>query len=788
MLDAARRLFFGAPITTETKAETGSGVYSLMNYPTISSLTDNPVNKIAEAQALFRQNPWVAQAERAIVGRYVAAGYHLEDSEGNTVGDDGPAVAVKSLLDTPSTEPKVTRRSLWRLTLRHEGLAGNGFWYLDQRLGGVGPPLQCLYINPARMTPVENDAGKLIGWVMDHPQNPISQRRNLRNPVPFELDELRHFVLDDPDWGHYGIGVAEAAYNQIMLDNLAVKHASGVFAAGGRLAGMVSPKANVTISDEQWLQLVRDWRTVTSDPDSAKRLLIARGPVDFNDTTANPAEMEMVDILKLSRDDIFTAWGVPLAQAPIATPGGLNSGFDKQFDEAALWQGAIDYRAAPFEEQVQSIIDLFGLNLRLVVEKPAFDDQAPLFENAEKATAQPLTNNERRALLGFDPLDDDEWGKAIFIASSMTRMDAEPNPTPPQLLPFTGGSSEEEATPESSGLGEASQPVKASLRENTARLWEPRLRRELQAFLIGQANAIANRVKNNHAHIVTRPTDTKGWWNEKQWNDALASILEPLLGKLADSVGRRVRPATQAKAGWVDNVVDFVKSQGAKRIVGINQTTRDSVARLIAEGVKQGMSPAELAQTIRDGAAFNEARADMIARTETALAYNEAALKTYDHFEVREVQAIDGDKDEECAARNGNTYSVDEAMGIVDHPNGTLDWIPIVAAKAQVAAQETNVATVPEIHLSVPLTVPAFPELPAAQVTVNVPKPDPVVVNLPEPQVTVNVPEQPAPQVTVEAAKATTPQEVIVTSMPERFHKVLRNKDGSVRGSLEVDD
>jgi hypothetical protein len=43
-----------------------------------------------------------------------------------------------------------------------------------------------------------------------------------------------------------------------------------------------------------------------------------------------------------------------------------------------------------------------------------------------------------------------------------------------------------------------------------------------------------------------------------------------------------------------------------------------------------------------------------------------------------QVEAIDGDGDEECAARNGNVYAVDEALEIEDHPNGTLDWIPVV--------------------------------------------------------------------------------------------------------------
>ena len=61
-------------------------------------------------------------------------------------------------------------------------------------------------------------------------------------------------------------------------------------------------------------------------------------------------------------------------------------------------------------------------------------------------------------------------------------------------------------------------------------------------------------------------------------------------------------------------------------------------------------------------------------------AYNEAALSSYREFGVGQVIALDGDQDAECAARNGQTFSVDDAFSIADHPNGTLDWAPVVKA------------------------------------------------------------------------------------------------------------
>ena len=166
--------------------------------------------------------------------------------------------------------------------------------------------------------------------------------------------------------------------------------------------------------------------------------------------------------------------------------------------------------------------------------------------------------------------------------------------------------------------------------------------------------------------------------------------MEPLVLELAREVANRASdrfPVKALDAGYLESLTAFIRQRVGERITSISETTRDDISRLVESGISSGMSPAELGVSIREATAFNEARAEMIARTETMFAYNDAALSTYRELGAGEVQAIDGDKDEECAARDGRTFSVDEAFGIADHPNGTLDWVPIVPAKALVAPE-----------------------------------------------------------------------------------------------------
>ena len=217
--------------------------------------------------------------------------WRLEDADGNTIDKtSAPAAqAVKAQIERPSNQPGAnTRRLLWGLTFRHEGLGGNAMWYLDQteRLGGT--PLQLLYLNPKRMTEVLDSDGQLQGWILDHPQNP---QRAQGAPTPLDAGNVLHFQLDPPDQGIWAIGIAESAAAQIELNRLSVQQSSKVLAAGGRLAGLAMPKeaSQVQLSPDQWNQAIRDWRNITSDPDSARRLQVLAAPVDFIKTAADPS-------------------------------------------------------------------------------------------------------------------------------------------------------------------------------------------------------------------------------------------------------------------------------------------------------------------------------------------------------------------------------------------------------------------------------------------------------------------------------------------------------------------
>jgi hypothetical protein len=685
------------------KAEIGAGVVPMMFDTKFSDLFKNDHARLKAAQLLYHTNPWVNAAERAVSSKFANVDWHLEDEHDEDIGDEAkPAqLMARDLLEKPqamlprNATQGLTRRALWSITSRHMGLCGTTFWFGDS-LDLNNIPSAFLYINPCRMTPVSNTAGYLIGYKLDAvPYDPNSG-------YPLSLDEVFKFDLDPGDMGHWGIGLAEASGILGELWMLAARHSGGVLSSGGRLAGIMMPKEGVTMTDEAWKSLTRDMRSISEDPNAAKRNLIIKSPMDFLPTAAKPQDLDLVKQLELARDDVLAYWGVPKSQLGLDVPAGLNSGAKADRDLQVLWQGAVHSRLVPFAEVIQfQLLDRFkalGLTIELEIEEPDFTEDKPKFENANLALSQPLRNRERRELLGYEPFGDPLQDEAVWMPLTMTEMftapdmEGRPVETPDQREDRLEPSTIEAGQGNTPPVGSAAKatigksPLMGLRRQIDAK-WLPRIRKSVQSVLDDQRAEVTAKVKRNAAHLLRKPTDYGSWWDGAKWNRAMSKALEPHAAAVAGQVTERVGPILEPRKAapvWADDVRDDVIGKVGKRVTGINETTRDRVIGIIqnevASGIDQGLSPAQLGDRLEaalaDAKTFDEYRSELIARTETMNAYNDAALGSYTQYGIERVQALDGDDDEECAARNGKDYPVDEAYSIQDHPNGTLDWVP----------------------------------------------------------------------------------------------------------------
>ena len=767
----------------------------------LSGLNRSPQKRMREAQALYHTNPWIRTAEAAVTRKVVGLPWHLETSDDEDIPDNATGLAgeVVKLLERPqanlSAGRKMTRRELWAITSRHMGLCGMAYWYLDQLHATARTPLGIIYVNPARVWCAADEVGNLTGWVLD------ARDDTGRGGTPLELDELLPFYLDSPDSGHYGSGLVEAAFLKAQITTLADRHAAYILGTGGRLPGIVSPKEG-TIPEEKYKQLVAEFRNVNEAPDAAKRTTVVAGPIDFIATSSSPTDLMLGTLSTMNRDDILAVWGVPPSQAAIPSAAGLNSGESRKYDEATLMQGAVHDRIVSIRETIQyGLLDRYqklGLTLDLEIEEPEFDDATPAYENAARAVNIPLTNDERRAIIGLGPLDDAMAGAVVLLPLTLTPFSGQPD-----VMPTVG-------PPGKAGF--------RGLRSKMEARFVPSLRKTLAGVLAAQRATVAAKVREHGPKIARKPSDTTVWWNAAAEDERLGKILRAGSAGIAQTVARQIGallevPAKAPPVAFEDRVVAYVAKRTGERVTLINETTRDAIRAAITEGFDGGLSPAQVGELIENLPAFDEARAELVARTETMFAYNDAALTSYGEFGVTEVLAYDGDGDPECAARDGQTFSIEEAAGIEDHPNGTLDWAPVVSGRALLEAKRTvgddvdattvrqivaemmkagmSSSVIPQITISPQINVPE------GIVTVNVPAEAPIVtvttpapiVNVTTPEVHVSVPTQPAPTINVVApeTKAALPQEIRIVSMPDRVSRksVARSAAGQIIDVIE---
>lgn len=131
-------------------------------------------------------------------------------------------------------------------------------------------------------------------------------------------------------------------------------------------------------------------------------------------------------------------------------------------------------------------------------------------------------------------------------------------------------------------------------------------------------------------------------------------------------------------AAWADQ-------RAGDLIKGVDETVRSEVRRLVAEAELAQMTEAALVSELVDlFGTMGAHHPALIADTETAMAANIGNLSAYRDLAITEVMVSDGtESDEECAAADGETWTIDEAeANPLEHPNCGRSFDPILPDEA----------------------------------------------------------------------------------------------------------
>ena len=190
--------------------------------------------------------------------------------------------------------------------------------------------------------------------------------------------------------------------------------------------------------------------------------------------------------------------------------------------------------------------------------------------------------------------------------------------------------------------------------------------------------------------LATLADDVDALFDTVKVNELRDGNLTPIYEELTETVMERAVGTVNSSLGVSINLPDAVQRQiiadGGKRVglIDVSQQNKDALFRALHTARSEGMGVPEAGKLLREhleaGPYTNagvEYRAHMVARTEAKHAQRVSSLATYDEagWEVMALDAQLGDdvSDPDCIARNGQTFTVEEAAEETDsasvHPN-----------------------------------------------------------------------------------------------------------------------
>lgn len=170
------------------------------------------------------------------------------------------------------------------------------------------------------------------------------------------------------------------------------------------------------------------------------------------------------------------------------------------------------------------------------------------------------------------------------------------------------------------------------------------------------------------------------------WTSDATQLLQDFLVQIYTDAGKTA--AAQVGVG-IDEIPTFhvqadmyTKERTAQLVTQLDQSTRQMLQTTLRNDMADGKTPKEIERDLNKNYAFSDARAETIARTETAFAWNHSIVKTYESGGAKAVTVYDGDYDADCEAANGEVWTFEYAIAHrLQHPRCVRSFGPEMEGK-----------------------------------------------------------------------------------------------------------
>lgn len=621
----------------------------------------------------FENSPWVMRAIKFCADPIAGLDLNFStDRRGGQVPIEDPA--VRAFWERPAIGLRgmVNRGDLVRATVGWLKLEGEAFWILDDSWFDVRTPLErkspILVARPGDIRPLCGSAGEVIGWQW------IKQgAKGATETINLLPEEVVHLACWNPYDELRGLAEWKAAKMAADADYFAGNFAKLLMENNGDRGPIVTGEG--AASDEQIAQItriLREKRERNKRGEFVPAFLVGSG-LNVADPSVQAVDSAFVAQRLENRHEIFLAFGVPPSFAEVTVSYSVGSASDR----FRLIEDTCMPLAAMIADGIEDVMNgrrEGQSQLRpAVLRQPVFADfdfdehstmQAVRAERTESATklvdrGVPWTVASDHLKLGLPRFQGDEVGRVPFNLQEIngttesTEVAEEKKGGRPDQIKSLERLFERRALAKKQRLTDAEREAKE--KENFERgekwrklhqarkPWEKQFRSKVSALLMKARSqtleklgvldekTLADRVTKNGA--VDLAFDLPEWLQEFVDNLTLisrsardAAALELWL----DELGREDDPAELPAA----NTLRFLR-QRRNMLTETATEIHEEILGTLEEGLNNGETMDELAERTR--AAFNginRTRAEAIATTETAVAYETARQETFEEAGV----------------------------------------------------------------------------------------------------------------------------------------------------------
>lgn len=566
---------------------------------------------------------------------------------------------------------------LMSMLATHMDLTGNAYMVMTDDRGGVPQsiwllPPECVFVVPGRET-----------WIDGYEYRPRGGTEAMR----LDPEDVAHFKLPNPRSQFYGMGGVERMWWSIQANRAAVEQDFRLYENGARPDYAIIVK-NAAADADAMDRYTERINKALKGVEKRGRPWTMTGDVDIRPLNFNPKDMTGRDDLV---EEIAAAFAVPVTLLKGNDPNRANAevGYTSWREMAIaprlrLIEDVLNQNLLPRFD--------VGDDAVLAFDDPVPDNverESVVLDRYLRVGAKTL--NDAREELGEEPYDNELADQPLFNGQPLGS--SQPPNTLGMAVVGAGAPAARPNGPKpEEEEDDAEKPTKASpvnvvvkvdheliVNELMARFATSGLLSKASECRHAHAKAVSHRAMMLKAEGMGDADDTQGDGESermirefissldstlreqataiveamrkaggtpsqiltavqqeiaaRKWTDRIASAAEPYVRRAFSQGGAVGAARIEAEAPSFDfsnpEVQRHVDRATTRIATGVNETTQIRVSALLGRGLEEGRTIDELAQGVQEATGVDGARAEMIARTESAKAYVQGQIASW---------------------------------------------------------------------------------------------------------------------------------------------------------------